>query len=349
MTTSPLNDAVQTRWSDKVAFAILVLVALIAALTFRDYGLGWDDFTHAQYGDLLLSLYGSGFRDTRALSFVNLYLYGGGFDMAAALLAKILPFDLFETRRLFGAAVGLVGLAATWRIGRRIGGPLAGLIALVLLATCPLYYGHMFINPKDAPFAAAMAIFLLGLVRAAGTISQARAFNACCWSALALASRSARASWRASACSMRSARSRCCLRSRRGCDGARPRGRAARPAAARADPERHPRLCADGAALAVVGGQSAQSGACHRDLLAFLRKAVARAVRRRADRTDRHAAQLRADPVRPEAAGIVRWACHARGCMGALVASARPTVEPQRRARSFCAWRSPRSCRLPSR
>ena len=51
-----------------------------------------------------------------------------------------------------------------WR--RHLGGPIAGLIALVLLATCPLYYGHMFINPKDAPFAVAMAVLLLGLVRA---------------------------------------------------------------------------------------------------------------------------------------------------------------------------------------
>jgi hypothetical protein len=154
------------RWPDRLALGVLAAVALIAAATFRDYGLGWDDYTHAQYGELLLSLYGSGLSDTRALSFVNLYLYGGGFDMAAALLAKILPFELFETRRLLGAAVGLLGLFATWRIGRRVGGPFAGLIALVLLATCPLYYGHMFINPKDAPFAAAMAIFLLGLVHA---------------------------------------------------------------------------------------------------------------------------------------------------------------------------------------
>ncbi len=68
-------------------------------ITFRDYGLGWDDYTHSQYGDLLLKLYGSGFADTRALSFVNLYKYGGGFDMAAALAAKVLPFGLFETRR----------------------------------------------------------------------------------------------------------------------------------------------------------------------------------------------------------------------------------------------------------
>ncbi|MEI8152811.1 MAG: glycosyltransferase family 39 protein [Hyphomicrobiales bacterium] len=156
---------IQSRWPDRLAYGVLAALALIAALTFRAYGLGWDDYTHAQYGDLLLSLYASGFHDTRALSFVNLYLYGGGFDMAAALLAKVLPFDLFETRRLFGAAVGIAGLAITWRIGRRIGGPLAGLLALVLLAACPLYYGHMFMNPKDAPFAVAMALFLLGLVR----------------------------------------------------------------------------------------------------------------------------------------------------------------------------------------
>ena len=95
---------------DRLALGALALVAVIAALTFRDYGLGWDDYTHSQYGELLLAFYASGFKDTRALSFVNLYLYGGGFDMAAALLAKILPFGLFETRRLLGAAVGISAL-----------------------------------------------------------------------------------------------------------------------------------------------------------------------------------------------------------------------------------------------
>jgi hypothetical protein len=151
---------------DIAAVGVLIAVGAVAALTFRDYGLGWDDYTHAQYGELLLQLYGSGFADRRALSFVNLYAYGGGFDMAAALLAKILPFDLFETRRLAGGLVGLAGMAATWRLARRAGGPLAGLLALALIAVCPLYYGHMFMNPKDGPFAAAMAFCLFGLVRA---------------------------------------------------------------------------------------------------------------------------------------------------------------------------------------
>ena len=95
---------------DALAIAVLVLIAAIAAATFRDYGLGWDDYTHSQYGDLLVSLYSSGFADKRALSFVNLYMYGGGFDILATLAAKVLPFGLFETRRLVGAAIGLVGL-----------------------------------------------------------------------------------------------------------------------------------------------------------------------------------------------------------------------------------------------
>jgi hypothetical protein len=118
-------------------------------------------------------MYGSGFKDTGALSFANLYMYGGGFDMAAALLHKVIPLELFETRRLLGAIVGMIGLAVTWRLGRRVGGPVAGLAALLLLALCPTFYGHMFMNPKDAPFAVAMVILMLGLVRLAEEYPQA--------------------------------------------------------------------------------------------------------------------------------------------------------------------------------
>jgi len=154
------------RIADGLALAIMAATAVIAALTFRDYGLGWDDYTHAEYGGLLLNLYASGFTDQRALSFVNLYAYGGGFDLLSALAAKVLPFDLFETRRLVGAVIGLIGIFITWRLGRRVGGPLAGLIAVALLVTCPLYYGNMYMNAKDAPFAVAMAFLTLALVRA---------------------------------------------------------------------------------------------------------------------------------------------------------------------------------------
>jgi hypothetical protein len=150
---------------DDLAILLLAAVAIIASLTFKNYGLGWDDYTHAEYAELLLNLYKSGFTDKSALTFVNLYMYGGGFDMAAALLHKILPLELFETRRLLGAFVGVVGIGLTWRLGRRVGGPIAGLAALLLVTICPAFYGHIFMNPKDIPFAIAMVVLMLGLVR----------------------------------------------------------------------------------------------------------------------------------------------------------------------------------------
>jgi hypothetical protein len=160
------DERMLARIADGIAVAVLTAIAIIAVLTFRDYGLGWDDYTHAEYGDLLLSLYGSGFTDQRAFSFVNLYMYGGGFDMLAGLAAKVLPIDLFETRRLMGAAIGLVGLCISWRLGRRLAGPVAGLLTVILLSISPLYYGHMYMNPKDSPFAVAMVFLLLGLMDA---------------------------------------------------------------------------------------------------------------------------------------------------------------------------------------
>ena len=179
---------------------MVAVVGVLALLTFRDYGLGWDDYTHAEYGDLLLSFYASGFNDQRALSFVNLYYYGGGFDLLAA------PRRKSSCRSRCSKPAGCsarrsasVGLLVTWRIGRRIGGPLAGLLALALLATCPLYYGHMFMNPKDAPFAVAMAIFLLGAGARPSTNIRAVPLATGASSASASALRSARASWAPSA------------------------------------------------------------------------------------------------------------------------------------------------------
>src|SRR5262249_15231882 len=151
---------------DRLALMLIAVAALVAVATFRDYGLGWDDYTHAEYGDLLVAFYASGFTDKHALAFVNLHMYGGGFDLLAALAAKVSPFTLFETRRLLGAIVGLIGLVVVWRTARRVGGPVAGLVALALIATCPLFVGHQLINAKDGPFAVAMAVLLLGLVRA---------------------------------------------------------------------------------------------------------------------------------------------------------------------------------------
>ncbi|MFG1424736.1 glycosyltransferase family 39 protein [Xanthobacter sp. VTT E-85242] len=151
---------------DRVALALIAAVFLLAVFTFGDYGLGWDDFTHSQYGDLLYKYFDSRLTQDKVFSFVNLYYYGGGFDLIASAIHKWMPaIDIFSIRRLLGAIVGVIGFAIVWRTGRRLGGPVCGLVALCLLLICPLYYGHMFMNAKDAPFAVAVAGLLYAIVR----------------------------------------------------------------------------------------------------------------------------------------------------------------------------------------
>ena len=65
--------------------------------------------------------------------------------------------DPYASRHLLGALVGLAGLALDLGASPGVlGGSGAGLLALLLLATLPGWWGHMFFNSKDVPFAVAM-------------------------------------------------------------------------------------------------------------------------------------------------------------------------------------------------
>lgn len=141
---------------DRLAACFLVLLAVLALLTFRDYGITWDEEIQRIYGDKLLAYYGSLFQDRSVFSLDNLFYYGGLFEIVAALAAKISPLGLYETRHLLCAFVGILGAAGSWRLGRMLGGPRAGFVALVLTVLTPAYYGHSFFNPKDIPFACAL-------------------------------------------------------------------------------------------------------------------------------------------------------------------------------------------------
>src|SRR5207248_10545898 len=79
------------RTCDDLAIIVLAAVGLIADLKFRDYGLGWDDYTHAEYAELLLRLHGSGFQAPGPLQLAHLYVYGGRLALQAGLLPQLLP------------------------------------------------------------------------------------------------------------------------------------------------------------------------------------------------------------------------------------------------------------------
>src|SRR5262245_27157059 len=133
---------------------IFCMLAIVILLTFQHYGVTWDEELQSQYGQAVVDYYASGFKDQRYADIFNLYLYGGMFDGFASLVDNLTPFRVYDTRHLINAGFGLLCLWGTWKLGRLLGGGVVGLIAVVLLALTPMFYGHMFNNPKDIPFAA---------------------------------------------------------------------------------------------------------------------------------------------------------------------------------------------------
>ena len=159
----PAILGLDTSW-DGLTRLLVLAATLVAIATFADYGITWDEDLHNLYGELILKYYTSGFTVLRATDWPDLTNYGGAFDLSAAVLNLISPFDTYETRHLLNALVGILGVIGVSKLGRALGGPRAGFFAALFLLLTPNYYGQMFNNPKDVPFAAGAAWALYYLV-----------------------------------------------------------------------------------------------------------------------------------------------------------------------------------------
>lgn len=153
------------RLADAAALLALLAITLLALVIHGHYGSGFDEVVQDVYGNAILSWYATLGQDTTALTYIDLFNYGGLFDTAAALLERVSPLATSATRHLLSALVGIAGLAGTWLLARRLGGALAGLSALLLLAVTPSWFGTMFINPKDVPLGTALVWALYAAVR----------------------------------------------------------------------------------------------------------------------------------------------------------------------------------------
>jgi Dolichyl-phosphate-mannose-protein mannosyltransferase len=155
---------------DALALVLFLVATILVLLTFQDYGVTWDEDVHRWYGVFVLDYYVSGFTDLRSLHWLDLFNYGAAFDSIAAAMNLVSPFGTYETRHLLNGVVGVVGLIGTWKLGRALGGPRAGFIAALFLLLTPNYYGQMFNNPKDIPFAAGAVWSICYLVRLLPTL-----------------------------------------------------------------------------------------------------------------------------------------------------------------------------------
>ncbi len=150
------------RCADGLSLACFLLLSLLMICTVGDYGLTFDEQPHIRLGERVLGFYLNGFEASAGL---QRSVYGAGFDLLAALLRRISPWDEFRTNHVLCIFVAQLGLLGTWKLGRLLGGPIAGLLSLLLLVLTPVYYGHQFNNPKDIPFAAGYVWGLYAIAR----------------------------------------------------------------------------------------------------------------------------------------------------------------------------------------
>src|SRR5215472_12440876 len=138
---------------NRLFIGLIVLFATLAIFTFRDYGVTWDEDAHNWYGNFVLDYYLSFFVDNNAIHWRDLYNYGAIFDTLAAALNRVSPIGIYETRHLLNAFVGLLGLIGCGKLGHAIDGARTGFLSALFLLLTPNYYGQMFNNSKDIPFA----------------------------------------------------------------------------------------------------------------------------------------------------------------------------------------------------
>jgi hypothetical protein len=126
----------------------------VVLCTFADYGMSWDEPYAVVYGRNALAFFGSLGTDRTAVQGL-VALRGAPFQILVEGVAAFAPDHALLIRRLLTPLVGLLGVAGTYRLAHSLAGRNAGLLAAALLLLTPIYYGHMFINPADMPFAVA--------------------------------------------------------------------------------------------------------------------------------------------------------------------------------------------------
>ena len=167
--TSDVPDS-EDGWFDAAmlpygGWLVVVLFAVVALATFRDYGVTWDEQVQAEYGELVLDYFGSGFRDQSCNEYKNLFLYGPVFESACAIVYGVLGRAKYEVRHLLIGVCAVLTVLGVYLMGRRWPQRYTGVFAAVLLLMLPRFYGHAFNNSKDIPFACAFVWAMYAMTR----------------------------------------------------------------------------------------------------------------------------------------------------------------------------------------
>jgi hypothetical protein len=159
--------ATRTPWPRAARAAALlfpILLLPVMLLVSPDYGATWDEELQQRRGENIVAYY-SGRVQHLDVTENGSQFYGAPFDVLAVGLQRIVAADTYVVRHLLNAFVGWLGIVLCGLLAARLFGPTNALLAMVLLAATPRYFGHSMNNPKDIPFAAAATLVLYVLCR----------------------------------------------------------------------------------------------------------------------------------------------------------------------------------------
>ncbi len=154
-----------------LAFAIIILLPLKSF----DSGVTGDEHWHHDYGNAIYNYFFHGDKSIldwkmkdnfKKIEESNIYYYGGLVDLWVSIWNhKAGWWGDYEMQNFWVAVIGAFGIISTGLLAAELGGWLAALMALLIIALSPTYLGHCFFNPKDAPFSSFGIFAIYQLIR----------------------------------------------------------------------------------------------------------------------------------------------------------------------------------------
>jgi Dolichyl-phosphate-mannose-protein mannosyltransferase len=139
---------------DVLTCILLLVLAAIVALTYDLYGFTIDedvDYLKALRVVEFIASLGGNSGDALELDQIN--IYGAMPDILALSLQQLIPALSFDSRHLVSALFGMAGVYYVYRVGTAFITPAVGFFGALFLACNPMWFGYMFFNAKDIPFA----------------------------------------------------------------------------------------------------------------------------------------------------------------------------------------------------
>jgi hypothetical protein len=146
-----------SRWPVWLFWVLVVCMLPLMVTAADDFGATWDEGDRHENGRRVYEYF------TGRLSRDQAHygtLYPALFDVIPVWLGEHIQADRHVLRHRVNAVFGWIGIVFAGRLAGRLFGPWAGILAVVLLALSPRYFGHSMNNPKDLPFAAMSVVAL---------------------------------------------------------------------------------------------------------------------------------------------------------------------------------------------